>query len=344
MGKLGGRELNYASDVDVLFVHREAGAAGEERAGRAAAALIDLLSAPGPDGIALRVDPDLRPEGRAGPLSRSLDAMARLLRAARRHVGAAGPAEGAPVAGDPATRRSVRRSGEPFVYPAVLPAGAIEDVRASKARIEENVRAPGKEGRELKRGRGGIRDVEFAVQLLQLVHGRPPRRLRQPKRCRRCERWPTRASSRRADADALADSYRFLRRLEHRLQMVRDLQTHELPRGSPALTTLARVDGLADAEALRAEHARTRIVCGLHERLFYRPLLEAFAVSARPIPARTGRTPRTCSPGSGSPTRPAAYGAAARVVDPSTRLGQVLDDLFPVIGPALAEAERPTPR
>ena len=93
-----------------------------------------------------------------------------------------------------------------------------------------------------------------------------------------------------ADAEALADAYRFLRRLEHRLQIVRDLQTHDLPADPHARTTLARSLGLADAAALQAEYERqTELVRGIHERLFYRPLLEAFA---GPVGAEPGRGPR----------------------------------------------------
>src|SRR5439155_7158572 len=169
----------------------------------------------------------------------------------------------------------------PLVFPSVLPAGAVEDVRASKARIEEHVRSAGKESVELKRGRGGIRDVEFAVQLLQLVHGGRDERLREPNTLRALAVLADEGFVRRADADVLADSYRFLRRLEHRLQMVRDLQTHELPRDPAAQLTLARSMGLPDAAALLDEYAKTTdVVRGLHERLFYRPLVEALATAA----------------------------------------------------------------
>jgi [glutamine synthetase] adenylyltransferase / [glutamine synthetase]-adenylyl-L-tyrosine phosphorylase len=132
-----------------------------------------------------------------------------------------------------------------------LEPSAIEDVRLMKVRIEEYVRARGKEAVEVKRGRGGIRDVEFAVQLLQLVHGRRDPALREPNTLRALSTLGREGYVAEADADALAASYRFLRVLEHRLQLHRDLQTHELPEDRRAVTRLARSMSLPDANATR---------------------------------------------------------------------------------------------
>src|SRR5207247_156839 len=183
-----------------------------------------------------------------------------------------------PVAGNQALGDRFVEAVTPFVHPAQLPPSAIEDVRASKTRIEDQVRSLGKESVEVKRGRGGIRDVEFAVQLLQLVHGRRHPRLRDPNTLRALAALADEGFVRPADAQVLGDSYRFLRRLEHRLQMVRDTQTHELPEDRRALGPLARSMGLPDASHLmEAFGHHTETVRTLHERLFYRPLLEAFA-------------------------------------------------------------------
>ena len=124
-------------------------------------------------------------------------------------------------------------------------------------RLEEYIRQRGKELTEVKRGRGGIRDVEFAVQLLQIVHGRRDPRLRDPNTLRALATLAEEGYVARTDADALADAYRFLRRLEHRLQIVRDLQTHDLPADPRARRTIARSLGLADAAALQSEYERT---------------------------------------------------------------------------------------
>ena len=344
MGKLGGRELNYSSDVDVLFVHGGTGGEAQERAAAAASRLMALLSGHTADGVALRVDANLRPEGRSGVLSRSLESM---LEYYGRHAATwerQALLKARPVAGDEALGRAFVEGVAAFVYPAVLPATAIEDVRSSKARIEEHVRALGKERTEVKRGWGGIRDVEFAVQLLQLVHGRRDVRLRLPNTLEALAMLAEEGYVGAGDAEGLADSYRFLRRLEHRLQMVRDLQTHELPADRRALGPLARAMGLRDADHLRQEFERhTSLIRGMHERLFYRPLLEAFAGPAvhapRPGVDRTATEELLQALGFADP--PLAFDAFARVVNDSTRFGKVLRTQFPVVAPAIAFAAVP---
>ena len=138
------------------------------------------------------------------------------------------------------------------MYPPELASAAIDDVRRTKVRLEEYIRQRGKEFIEVKRGRGGIRDVEFAVQLLQIVHGRRDPRLRTPNTLAALRALAVEGYVADADAEALADAYRFLRMVEHRLQIVRDLQTHDLPPDRHARTTLARSLGLADADELAA--------------------------------------------------------------------------------------------
>jgi glutamate-ammonia-ligase adenylyltransferase len=342
MGKLGGRELNYSSDVDVLFVHRKAGGDVQEDMSRAASGVMALLAEPTADGLALRVDPTLRPEGRAGPLSRSLESMIEYYGKHAATWERQALLKARPVAGDEAVGEEFIRAASSFVYGTVLPASAIEDVRASKARIEELVRARGKEDQELKVGRGGIRDVEFAVQLLQLVHGRRYESVRVPNTLSALSALAEEGFVGQPDAESLAESYRFLRRLEHRLQMVRDLQTHELPDDWRALEPLARSMGLSDGGHLRSEHQRhSATVRGLHERLFYRPLLEAFAGApmARPGVDRTDTEELLEGLGFADPA--AAYRAFARLMDPSARLGKVLGTLFPLIARALAFAATP---
>ena len=340
MGKLGGAELNYASDVDVIFVHREDLAS--EEAARAAARLIALLSEPTADGVALRVDAGLRPEGRAGPLSRSLPAT---LEYYRRHAATwekQALLKARPVAGDVSLGEKLLGELAPVVYPQRLEPSAIEDVRHMKVRIEEYVRARGKEAVEVKRGPGGIRDVEFAVQLLQLVHGRRDPRLREPNTLRALNVLASEGYVALADAEALSASYRFLRTLEHRLQLARDIQTHELPGDEPALRRLARSMGLEDGAALRAVHAaNTAVVRDLHQRLFYRPLLEAFAGPPTPQPGtdRTATIELLTAMGFRDPE--AAFARLDGLIDSGTRIGKVLEHVFTVAGPALALAPDP---
>jgi glutamate-ammonia-ligase adenylyltransferase len=342
LGKLGGGELNYASDVDVLFVHPEPGPGGQERATRAAAAVIRLLSEPTAEGIALRVDPALRPGGRSGSLSRSLEAMREYYERQAATWERQALLKARAVAGDLELGTRFVGAVEPFVYPAELAPAAIEEVRQVKVRLEEYVRARGKAGTEVKRGWGGIRDVEFAVQLLQIVHGRRDPRLRAPNTLVALSALAAEGYVAEPDATALADAYRFLRTLEHRLQIVRDLQTHELPADRPSRTTLARSLGLEGPEALQAAYdGQTALVRGLHERLFYRPLLEAFAGPATPRPGTDRRATEELLAGLGFRRPGEAFDVLGRVVDPATRVGKVLEHLFPVLAPALAVAANP---
>jgi glutamate-ammonia-ligase adenylyltransferase len=342
LGKLGGAELNYASDVDVVFVHAEPGAATQEPSARSAAVLIRLLSEPTAEGIALRVDPTLRPGGRAGALSRSLEAM-------REHYASRAATwerqaliKARPVAGDLELGERFVEMVTPFVYPAELAPTAIDEVRQVKVRLEEYVRARGKAATEVKRGWGGIRDVEFAVQLLQIVHGRRDERLRLPNTLAALAVLAEEGYVAEEDAAALADAYRFLRTLEHRLQIVRDLQTHELPADRAARTTIARSLGLGGADALQAEYDRqTELVRGLHERLFYRPLLEAFAGPKAPRPGVDRTATEELLAGLGFRRPAEAFEVLDRLVKPATRLGKVLEHLFPVMAPALALAAVP---
>ena len=342
LGKLGGAELNYASDVDVLFVTEGGGAEGHGRTERAAAEIIRLLSAPTSEGIALRVDPTLRPGGRGGALARSLAAMGEYYASQALTWERQALIKARPVAGDLGVGRAFVDLVAPLVYREELSPHAIEEVRRVKVRLEEYVRARGKAGVEVKRGWGGIRDVEFAVQLLQIVHGGRDARLRQPNTLRALSVLAAEGYVAEDDAEALAGAYRFLRRVEHRLQMVRDLQTHELPGDRASLARLARSLDLDGPDELKAEYGRqTSLVRGLHERLFYRPLLEAFAGPTVPRPGVDRAATEELLAGLGFRQPGSAYAVLDRLVDPSTRLGKVLAHVFPVMAPALALASNP---
>jgi [glutamine synthetase] adenylyltransferase / [glutamine synthetase]-adenylyl-L-tyrosine phosphorylase len=339
MGKLGGAELNYASDVDVLFVHRGGGRERSAAMERAAAAVIALLSEPTEDGIALRVDLTLRPGGRGGALSRSLEAMVEYYDRLSATWERQALIKARPVAGDADLGRDLVAGVEPFVYPDELPPATIDEVRQVKVRLEEYVRARGKEAIEVKRGRGGIRDIEFAVQLLQIVHGRRDRRLRDPSTLGALERLAAEGYVGVDDAEALANAYRFLRRLEHRLQIVRDLQTHDLPPDRASRLRLARSMDLDGPEALqRAYDHETSLVRGLHERLFYRPLLEAFVGRGTVPPGVDREATEELLGGLGFAHPSSAYEVLSRLAEPSTRVGKVIAHVFPVMVAPLALA------
>ncbi|MGD0082353.1 MAG: bifunctional [glutamine synthetase] adenylyltransferase/[glutamine synthetase]-adenylyl-L-tyrosine phosphorylase [Acidimicrobiales bacterium] len=280
MGKHGARELNYASDVDILFV-------GEDSGGVARRVL--ALA-----GGAFRVDTDLRPEGRNGALVRSLDSFESYWERWARPWEFQALLKARFVAGDPELGGAFEGSAAAAIWDRRLDADDLAELRSMKGRAEEIVSRKGLVDREIKRGRGGIRDIEFSVQLLQLVHGGVDPLIRKPATLHALGELASAGYVDQADASALALAYRFLRTVEHRLQLVEEAQVHTVPDDATARTALARVLGLAGPEwervgAGRGEGSwRFDSVLGryqsaaraIHERLFFRPLLEVFASGA----------------------------------------------------------------
>jgi glutamate-ammonia-ligase adenylyltransferase len=280
MGKLGGNELNYASDVDVVFVHDGESAEAE----RAARALMRAMTEPTRDGIVFRTDADLRPEGRSGALSRTLVSYTTYWERWARTWELQALIKARPVAGDPALGDAFVAGVSPFVWPDVLDPSAVHEVRAMKARTEQMLARQGLETRELKRGYGGIRDIEFAIQLLQLVHGRHDRSIRARGTLDALEQLASGGYVTIDDARRLDDAYVWLRTVEHRLQLVDEHQTHILPVDVGARTDLARVLGYRDRAGtsalarLDAEHQHHQAtVRAIHEKLFFAPLLDTLA-------------------------------------------------------------------
>jgi len=273
MGKLGGRELNYSSDVDVMF----AGAGDASR-------LMEIARS------SFRVDADLRPEGRSGPLVRTLDSFEAYWDRWADTWEFQALLKARPVAGSTELGDGFMAAAGARLWTRPFGADELREVRALKARAESEVAKRGLRDRELKRGRGGIRDAEFAVQLLQLVHGRHDAALRSPTTLTALHELAAAGYVAEDDAVALADAYRFLRTVEHRLQLVDDQQVHTLPADNASLDPLARVLGFRDrprasAVALFDEELRRHqsVVRSIHERLFFRPLLEAFTDGAGPL-------------------------------------------------------------
>ncbi|MEO6501898.1 MAG: bifunctional [glutamine synthetase] adenylyltransferase/[glutamine synthetase]-adenylyl-L-tyrosine phosphorylase [Jatrophihabitantaceae bacterium] len=296
MGKAGGRELNYISDVDVVFVFEPvaSGAGGvsanstaRDADGESAAlATATRLAA---DTIricgqaAWEVDAALRPEGKSGALVRTLASHEAYYKRWASTWEFQALLKARPLAGDLELGERYVQALSPLVWTASQRPDFVADVQAMRRRVVEHLPADLVE-REIKLGRGGLRDVEFAVQLLQLVHGRADPSLQVG------ATLPALAALRdggfvgRDDAVSLADAYQFLRATEHRLQLVKLRRTHLVPEDAEAVLRLARSlgfrpDARGDAVAVwRAEWAlHAREVRRLHEKLFYRPLLEAVA-------------------------------------------------------------------
>ena len=269
MGKLGGRELNYASDIDLLFV------GGDVRHARA---VMDIARR------CYRVDANLRPEGRDGPLTRSVDSYVAYWQRWATPWEFQALLKATPVAGDPDTRHAWAEAASSVLWNRPFTTDDLRSVRSMKARSEAAVVRQGIAEREVKRGPGGIRDIEFSVQLLQLVHGRADPALRSPNTLAALEEMSDSGYVGSDDADGLADAYRFLRRVEHALQLEDDQQTHTLPSDRDERRRIARVLGYrgtpeaGPTEAFDRDLAQRRnLVRSIHERLYFRPLLDALA-------------------------------------------------------------------
>jgi glutamate-ammonia-ligase adenylyltransferase len=341
MGKHGAEELNYASDVDVVFVALP----GADLAESVAAARRVLSIA----GQSYRIDTDLRPEGRDGVLVRTLQSYEaywekwarpwefQALLKARASAGA-------------------RQLGDDFeaaagsaVWSKRFAADALAELRAMKSRVEELISRRGLSDRELKRGRGGIRDIEFSAQLLQLVHGKDDPSLRVPATLSALDVLAGAGYVDGADATVLALAYRFLRTVEHRLQLVEGAQVHTVPPTGPARDHLARVLGFGSGEGLaRKRSERLDVVLAryqssvrsIHERLFFRPLLEVFGApgSARRL-SEAAASERLAAFGFREADR--THQALAELTRGLTRSSRLMQQLLPVLLGWLSESPDP---
>lgn len=276
MGKSGGNELNYVSDVDVIFV---AAADEDLSAGTTVAArLIEICGQ-----VAWQVDAALRPEGNRGPLVRTLASHQAYYRRWARTWEFQALLKARPAAGDLALAREWVDDLAPLVWHAAERPEAVADVRDMRRKIIDNVPA-NQLDREIKRGPGGLRDIEFAVQLLQLVHGRIDESLRSGGTLPALRALVAGGYVGREDGETLLRGYRFLRGVEHRLQLQHLRRTHTVPDDPQALKWLAAalgytaLPGRNAVEAFRSDwvgHAAQ--VRRLHVKLLYRPLLESVA-------------------------------------------------------------------
>ncbi|WP_424184491.1 bifunctional [glutamine synthetase] adenylyltransferase/[glutamine synthetase]-adenylyl-L-tyrosine phosphorylase [Actinokineospora sp. G85] len=274
MGKCGGHELNYVSDVDVVFAAED----DLSLATRVASAMMRTAHE-----ACFEVDANLRPEGRNGALVRTVDGHLAYYQRWARTWEFQALLKARPVAGDAELGRAYIEAVAPLVWNAADRDNFVVDVQAMRRRVEDHVPSELLE-RELKLGRGGLRDIEFAVQLLQLVHGRTDETLRIGSTVEALAALAAGGYVGRTDGAELAESYRFLRTLEHRLQLQRLRRTHLFPADDDTadLRWLARATGIgpdrgkSEAQVLLAEfRRRANRIRRLHEKLFYRPLLEA---------------------------------------------------------------------
>ena len=312
MGKLGGQELNYSSDVDVMFVYSDegsvfkAGSAGVSSAGagirrgppsrsdggtsagvprpggaskavmsnhqfftRLAEAFIAEVSRVSPEGTLFRIDLRLRPEGDSGPLCRSLESYENYYAQWGQTWERMMLIKARCVAGDKNLAGEFLETIQTFRYPRAINPDVLREIGAMKDRIENEVVRAGELERNVKLGRGGIREIEFIAQSQQLLHAGKMPFLQGAQTLPALDKLAQYNLLADAEARALRDAYCFLRDVEHRLQMEENLQTHTIPANRAARERLARLMGFADAvkfETARREH--TGIVRAAFDKLF----------------------------------------------------------------------------
>ncbi|MEA2484320.1 MAG: [glutamine synthetase] adenylyltransferase / [glutamine synthetase]-adenylyl-L-tyrosine, partial [Thermoleophilaceae bacterium] len=283
MGKTGGHELNYVSDVDVIFVAEPADGSSETDALAAAtelaAGMMRVCSATTVEGALWAVDANLRPEGRNGPLVRTLESHLAYYRRWARTWEFQALLKARHVAGDADLAQRYLAATRPMVWSAAERENFVTDVQAMRRRVEDNI--PKSEAdRELKLGPGGLRDVEFSVQLLQLVHGRADEAIRSPNTLQALAALVAGGYVGRDDATELAEAYRWLRTVEHRLQVQKLRRTHTIPADAETRRWLARAVGYRGDAVAAFDNDRDRYareVRRIQQKLFYRPLLAAVA-------------------------------------------------------------------
>ena len=284
MGKAGARELNYVSDVDVIFVGgtRDPERLDEHRAIEIgtylAAETMRGVHAPGLEPGLWEVDANLRPEGKDGALVRSLTSHLVYYQRWAKGWEFQALLKARPIAGDAELGADYLEQIAPLVWSSAAREGFVESVQRMRERVTAHIPAD-EVDIQLKLGPGGLRDIEFTVQLLQLVHGLTDESVRQRSTLDALLALSEAGYVGRAEAAEFSNDYRFLRLLEHRIQLSRMRRTHLMPQSEETLRVLARASGVASgADGLLEAWQRTKIaVRGLHEKLFYRPLLSAVA-------------------------------------------------------------------
>jgi glutamate-ammonia-ligase adenylyltransferase len=288
MGKCGARELNYISDVDVIYVVEGDGDAGDDaqavRLGTIlATGLTRAVSGVAKEPPLWQVDANLRPEGKDGPLVRTLDSHLAYYERWAQSWEFQALLKARCIAGDVELGRRYEAAVAPLVWSSAGREGFVESVQAMRRRVTEHI-PPAEADRQIKLGSGGLRDVEFTVQLLQLVHGRTDETIRVRDTTSAIAALAAAGYIGRTAAAEFDASYRRLRLLEHRIQLAHLRRTHLMPVKEDALRALARaVQGVMDSSKASPEslleswHKTKRSVRDLHDRIFYRPLLNSVA-------------------------------------------------------------------
>ena len=300
MGKCGARELNYISDVDVVYViapvpaselPEGVGPLTEQDCAQIGTELVHALTkaimAPAAEPPLWEVDANLRPEGKDGPLVRTVESYVRYYKRWAENWEFQALLKARPIAGSAHLGEKYARATEPFVWESAARDSFVESVQAMRARVTDNIPAAQLE-RQIKLGPGGLRDVEFTVQLLQLVHGRTDPAVRTKSTLDSLAALTRASYISRSDTEAFSRDYKKLRLLEHRIQLMHLRRTHLMPDRAGEQRALARslvpaerMGTLSAEQMLKAWQKLKRNVRSLHERIFFRPLLAAVSTLSR---------------------------------------------------------------
>ncbi|HEV2096048.1 MAG TPA: hypothetical protein VGQ82_06055 [Chthoniobacterales bacterium] len=277
LGKLGGRELNHSSDIDVVFLYSEEGQVSptlsyHEWFNRLGARIVETFAAVDPAGALFRIDLRLRPEGGAGPLARSLESMENYYAGFGETWERLALIKARGVCGSQELAYEFIRQHQPFIYPKSPTPDLLDEIATIKRRIERDIVGAEDLERDVKLGSGGIREIEFVVQALQLIHGARHAFLQDTSTLKVLSELAGLDLLPRGEALALDQAYRFLRRVEHRLQIEAEQQTHTIPSETEAHDLLARSLGFSGinefSTTLRTHRQRVRSV---FERIISEP-------------------------------------------------------------------------
>src|SRR6266498_4393912 len=280
LGKLGGGELNHSSDVDLLFLYSEEGQLSphlsyHEFFNRLAKKILETFSIPHSEGSLFRVDLRLRPEGSAGPLARSLESMENYYAGFGETWERLALIKARGIGGSRELAYEFLRQHQPFIYPKSATPDLLEEIANIKRRIERDVVGPDKLERDVKLGIGGIREIEFIVQALQLIHGARNPFLQEPSMFKALHALRQLDLLPRNEVLTLDNAYRFLRRVEHRLQIEGEQQTHTVPREPEPLQRLALSLRFSSAEDFTATlQERMRAVRPIFQRIISETAVE----------------------------------------------------------------------
>lgn len=282
MGKCGARELNYISDVDVIYVAESTNERTEtsralEIATRLATRMMRAMDGNASEPALWQVDPNLRPEGKSGALVRTLESHVAYYQRWAENWEFQALLKARPVAGDLALGARYVEALEPMVWASAQREGFVESAQRMRERVTAHIPVAELDS-QIKLGPGGLRDVEFTVQLLQLVHGRNDETIRKRDTLGAIAALMDAGYLSRTDASVFSAHYRFLRLLEHRIQLSQMRRTHLMPSSEEARRSLARAMGLRTAQELIERWESIKLeVRSLHQKVFYRPLLSAVA-------------------------------------------------------------------